>query len=345
MNDKPILSVNDLRVDYRTGAGQTAHVIRGIDLELYERQSLALVGESGCGKSTLALSLLRLLPKLGRVTGGSVTYRGADGTETDVLGLNGRALRGWRWSEVAMVFQGAMNAFNPVLKIYDQFADTMRAHADSKPSKKDVYDRAAAVLESVRLDPARVLPSYPHELSGGMRQRVLIALSLLLEPRILVLDEPTTALDLLTQRAIVDMLHELRAELGFAMIFVSHDLPLASELADRVCTMYAGRVIETGTVADTFTDPRHPYTVGLIRAVPPVHAGAEEPISIPGTPPDLADLPAGCTFRQRCAWAVDECAEAEPGLESVTGRGGGMDHAAACLRWDAVRLHDPEVSK
>lgn len=339
-NDQPLLSVRDLRIQYRTGSGRTVEAVRGVDLDLYANQSLALVGESGCGKSTLGLGLLRLLPKLGRVSGGSVTYRRSDGTTVDVLGLRGRALRQWRWSEVAMVFQGAMNAFNPVLRVRDQFADTMRAHAPDRrrPTTKDITERAGAVLRQVRLEPHRVLDSYPHELSGGMRQRVLIALSLLLEPRVLVLDEPTTALDLLTQRAIVDMLHELRAAHGFAMIFVSHDLPLAHELADRVATMYAGRVVESGEVGDIFTAPRHPYTVGLIKAVPPVRAGSAEPISIPGSPPDLGALPHGCTFRARCPWAGDGCATTDPVPSTVTDRADRVDHQAACLHWEAVGL-------
>ena len=339
----PILSVRDLNIAYRTGSGRTVTAVRGVDFDLYPQQSLALVGESGCGKTTLGLGLLRLLPKLGYVSGGSISYRGPTGTVTDVLGLSGRSLRRWRWSEVAMVFQGAMNAFNPVMKIIDHFADTIRAHRvdGKKASRKEIRDRAATALESVRLEPDRVLSSYPHELSGGMKQRILIALALLLEPQVIVLDEPTTALDLLTQRAIVDMLHELRQRHGFAMIFVSHDLPLASELADRVATMYAGRIIESGTVHDVFTRPRHPYSVGLIKAVPPVRAGADEPMSIPGSPPDLAALPTGCAFRSRCPYADDECGEIDPELEPVIQRPEGLSHETACLRWQEVGLSKP----
>jgi peptide/nickel transport system ATP-binding protein len=181
------------------------------------------------------------------------------------------------------------------------------------------------VLGKVRLDPGRVLDAYPHELSGGMKQRVLIAMSLLLDPQILVLDEPTTALDIRTQRTVVDLLHDLRAQLGFATIFVSHDLPLAAELADRVATMYAGRIIELGGVRDIFYRPRHPYTVGLLDAVPPVVGDLPDLVSIPGGPPSLLALPPGCPFRPRCARAHDDCAAAEPRLESV-----GAAHTAAC---------------
>ncbi|CAM3497008.1 ABC transporter ATP-binding protein [Stackebrandtia soli] len=345
MSEEPIFSVRNLRIEYRTGAGRTVEAIRGVDFDLHANQSLALVGESGCGKSTLGLGLLRLLPRLGRVSSGEITYRHRDGETVDVLKLRSTALRRWRWGEVAMVFQGAMNSFNPVMRISDQFADTMRAHAPSgkRYSRKEIVERASEVLRSVRLEPGRVLPSYPHELSGGMRQRVLIALALLLKPQVLVLDEPTTALDLLTQRAIVDMLHTLRAELGFAMIFVSHDLPLASELADRVATMYAGRVIESGGVGDVFSTPRHPYTSGLIRAVPPVRAGSAEPESIPGAPPDLAGLPSGCAFRPRCRHAVEDCEQTDPVLELVASRADGLAHEAACLRWESIAEQEKEA--
>ncbi|NGN67905.1 ABC transporter ATP-binding protein [Streptomyces sp. A7024] len=352
----PVLSVRDLRIGYRSG-GRLVEAVRGVDFDLYPNEALALVGESGSGKSTLGLGLLRLLPRTGQITGGEVRYRAPGGdqveaTDYDVLSLEGTRLRRFRWSEAAMVFQGAMNAFNPVLRIGEQFADTMRAHApEGRLGREDIRERAGDCLRSVRLEPGQVLGSYPHELSGGMRQRALIALAMVLEPRVLILDEPTTALDLLTQRAIVDMLQELRAERGFAMIFISHDLALASELADRVATMYAGRIIESGTADDLFREPRHPYTAGLIGAVPTVHGGALEPVSIPGAPPDLARLPAGCSFASRCSYAVDECRTTDPGLLMVTDRPAGeTSHEAACLRWEAVRmpamaLQDEEAGK
>ncbi|MDG4862225.1 ABC transporter ATP-binding protein [Streptomyces sp. T-3] len=348
-----LLSVRDLRIGYRSG-GRTVEAVRGVDFDLHPDQTLALVGESGSGKSTLGLGLLRLLPRTGRITGGQILYRppGGDadavteaGAKTqdgayDVLRLDNSRLRRWRWTEVAMVFQGAMNAFNPVLRIGEQFADTMRAHSpEGRPGREAIRERAGESLRAVRLEPGQVLDSYPHELSGGMRQRALIALALVLEPNVLILDEPTTALDLLTQRAIVDMLQELRAQRGFAMVFISHDLALASELADRVATMYAGRIIEAGTADDLFREPRHPYTAGLIGAVPTVHAGPREAVSIPGAPPDLARLPSGCSFAPRCSYVVDECRTTDPGLRTVTARPeGGASHTAACLRWEEVRM-------
>ncbi|MEU4602180.1 ABC transporter ATP-binding protein [Kribbella sp. NPDC023972] len=331
---KPLLSIRDFNVEYRTGSGGTVRAVRGVDLDLFPGESLALVGESGCGKTTLGLGLLRLLPRLGHATG-KVIFNRADGTEIDVLGLNGRDLRQFRWRDAAMVFQGAMNAFNPVLKIRAHMHDTMRAH--TRATKQEIEDRASELLRLVRLEPARVLGCYPHELSGGMRQRVLIAMSLLLEPEVLILDEPTTALDILTQRSIVDVLHEVRERLGFSMVFISHDLSLAAELADRVATMYAGRIIETGGVRDLFYRPRHPYTLGLIKAVPPIVGDLPDLESIPGGPPSLAALPPGCKFNPRCKYATEECTEADPPLLPVTDQPG-SGHEVACIHWKEVHL-------
>jgi peptide/nickel transport system ATP-binding protein len=326
---EPILSVRDLAVEYKTGTG-TVRAVRGVSFDLYPNESLALVGESGCGKTTLALALLRLLPKLGSTPSGTVEYRRRDGIVVDLLKLDREELRRFRWSEAAMVFQGAMNSLNPVLRIRDQMRDTVRAH-DRRMSNEEIRRKGRDALRKVKLDPERVLPAYPHELSGGMKQRVLIAMSLLLDPQILVLDEPTTALDILTQRAIVNLLHDLRARLGFAMIFVSHDLPLAAELADRMATMYAGRIIELGDVRDLFHQPRHPYTLGLIKAVPPVVGDLPEIASIPGGPPSLLNLPPGCPFHPRCSYAQADCLESDPALTDV-----GFRHTAACHHSDKV---------
>jgi peptide/nickel transport system ATP-binding protein len=334
----PILSAKDLVVRYTTGKHSYLDAVRGVTFDLYPGQSLALVGESGCGKTTLGLGLLRLLPRLGSVPAGSLEYVGKNGKKIDVLKLNRSALRRWRWEEAAIVFQGAMNSFNPVIRIGDQMIDTIKAHLgnDRRLTKTEMEDKCGDTLRSVRLEPRQVLPSYPHELSGGMRQRVLIAMSLLLDPRLLILDEPTTALDILTQRAIVDLLAELRERLGFTMIFITHDLALAAELADRVATMYAGRLIETGSVRDIFSDARHPYTAGLINAVPPVTGDLPTLASIPGSPPSLASLPGGCAFRDRCGYAIADCATTDPELYQIQARMDGLTHAAACIRWQDV---------
>jgi peptide/nickel transport system ATP-binding protein len=247
-----------------------------------------------------------------------------------VLSLKTDPLRQFRWRECAMVFQSALNAFNPVLRIWEQIWDTAKSHGWK--DKQAVYERAIELLNFVQLDADRVINAYPHELSGGMRQRVLIAMSLLLNPQILILDEPTTALDILTQRTIIELLRRLKKEKGFAMIFISHDLAIAAELADRIATMYAGRVVEIGPTEALFYTPRHPYTLGLIRAVPTVTGDFEELASIPGSPPDLVNLPGGCKFHPRCAFATEQCRQEEPELEKV-----GPSHYAACWHWPQVK--------
>lgn len=330
-NAPVVLAVRDLVVEYRTGRGPV-EAVRGVSFDLRAGEAIALIGESGSGKSTLGLALLRLLGKPGRVRSGTVEYRARDGKTIDVLALRPEELRRFRWRECAMVFQSALNALNPVLRVWDQILDTVRAHRPTA-RRGEVRERAVELLRLVQLDPERVLPAYPHELSGGMRQRVVIALSLLLDPQVLILDEPTTALDILTQRTIIDVLHDLRSRLGFATIFISHDLSIAAELADRVATMYAGRVIELGSVRDLFYQPKHPYTVGLLNAVPPIAGDLVELKSIPGSPPNLLSLPAGCAFHPRCPYVTEECKTADPPLLPV-----GPAHTAACIHADQVRL-------
>ncbi len=321
------LSLDNVCVNYFTRRGEV-QAVRGVDLELAAGESLALIGESGSGKTTLGLAIVRLLAKAARITEGSILYR-RDGREVNVLNLSGKEMRRFRWSECAMVFQSALNAFNPVLRVWEQAWDTAKAHGWR--DRNAVHAKMMDLLRFVQLEPERVINAYPHELSGGMRQRVLLALSLLLNPQVLILDEPTTALDILTQRTIIDLLRRLKEEQHFAMIFISHDLAIAAELADRVATMYAGAIVELGDTGDIFYRPRHPYTLGLIRAVPTVTGGFEELESIPGSPPDLIDLPSGCKFHPRCAFATQRCHDDEPPLLDV-----GKGHQAACWHWQKV---------
>lgn len=321
------LTLDNVYVNYRTRGGNV-QAVRGVTLDLHAGESLALIGESGSGKTTLGLAIVRLLVDTAKVAPGTITYRRA-GTEVDVLQLNGNALREFRWRDCAMVFQSALNAFNPVLKVWEQALDTARSHGWN--DRQAVREKFLDMLRFVQLDPQRVINSYPHELSGGMRQRTLLAMSLLLDPQILILDEPTTALDILTQRTIIDLLRQIKAEKNITMIFISHDLAIAAELANRVATMYAGRVVELGQTDDIFYRPRHPYTLGLIRAVPTVTGGFEELISIPGSPPDLINLPSGCPFHPRCSFASDKCQQADPPLEQV-----GPKQFAACWHWQDV---------
>ncbi|MBI1800754.1 MAG: ABC transporter ATP-binding protein [Chloroflexi bacterium] len=333
----PTLAVRNLCIEYKARRGRV-RAVRDVSFDLMPGEALALIGESGSGKTTLGLGLVQLLPAAATVTQGGIAYHRADTAnghsappqDIDVLSLKGRELRAFRWKECAMVFQSALNALNPVLRIADQFADTAKAHGYLQGCP--LQERAAHLLNLVRLDPERVWRSFPHELSGGMRQRVLIALSLLLEPQVLILDEPTTALDILTQRNIMDVLKDLRKQLDFSLIFISHDLSLAAELADRVATMYAGAVVESGDVETIFRSPVHPYTIGLINAVPTLAGTKEDLTSIPGSPPDLIEMPSGCKFHPRCPLADARCQSDEPTPVSVA-----PGHSVACWHWQTSR--------
>jgi peptide/nickel transport system ATP-binding protein len=317
-------------VDYEIPRG-TVKAVRGVSFDLRQGESLSLIGESGCGKTTLGLSLIRLLVKAATIRQGQILYQSGD-QSYNVLDLSEREMRHFRWRECAMVFQSALNAFNPVLRIWDQMYDTVKAHGSM--TKTEARQRALDLLNYVQLEPDRVIDAYPHELSGGMRQRVLLAMSLLLKPEVIILDEPTTALDILTQRTIIDLLRRLKREEGFSMMFISHDLSIAAELADRVATMYAGTIVEIGPVNDIFYRPAHPYTLGLINAVPTVTGDFEDLVSIPGAPPDLVDPPPGCKFHLRCPYVTERCRKEEPALEPCKGQ---EDHDAACWHMDEVR--------
>ncbi len=328
MADDIILKVNNISVVYRTERGNV-QAVTNISFNLSKGEALALIGESGCGKTTLSLALVRMLPNNAQVVAGEVLYS-RDGRTRNVLTMESGELRSFRWDECAMVFQGAQNAFNPVLRIRDQFMDTARAHGMTDRQK--VEQRTLELFKLVRLDPKRVFNAYPHELSGGMRQRTLLALGVLLDPQIVILDEPTTALDILTQRAIIDVLKEMQKRLGFSIIFISHDLALAAEMADRVATTYAGKIVEIAAVNDMFYRPLHPYTLGLLRSVPKLDDQEQESQgSIPGDPPNLIKPPSGCRFHPRCAFASDKCKAEEPPLVEYS-----PGHSAACWHTDQV---------
>lgn len=318
-----ILKLENLFIEYSNIRGKVK-AVRGVNLNLYKGENLALIGESGSGKTTLGTAIIRLLPSSGYIKDGKIIYK-SNGNEYDISKFSEKELRLFRWKEIAMVFQSALNSFNPVLKIWDQIYDTARAHGVT--NRAFVRERATDLLRYVQLDPERVINSYPHELSGGMRQRVLIAMSLLLEPKVLILDEPTTALDILTQRNIIELLRIIKNDMGLSMIFISHDLSLAAELADRVAVMYAGAIVELGSVEDIFYRPRHPYTLGLIKAVPTVTSAFRELYSIPGSPPDLINLIPGCKFAPRCEYKDAGCEKEEPVLIEIN-----SGHLVACFR-------------
>ncbi len=314
---EPRLVVRDLCVDYVTARGPVRAIDR-VSFEVGEREILGVAGESGSGKSTLAQALMRILPPPAIVTGGEVRLGDAD-----VLALSERELRELRWRRIAMVFQGAMDALNPVLTIGDQLVDTLRAHRPMPKAR--ARERAAELLGMVGL-PADRLDAYAHRLSGGMRQRVGIAIALALEPSILVLDEPTTALDVIVEREILDQVRALQARLGFSVLFITHDLGRMLEFSDRVAVFYAARLVEIGPAAAIRTNPRHPYTQGLLRAFPSLAGGEADGRAIPGAPPSLQDPPPGCRFHPRCPLATARCREERPELLAPE-----PGHAVACF--------------
>jgi peptide/nickel transport system ATP-binding protein len=341
----PALEIRDLSISYRAAGGDVL-AVRGVDLDLHVGEVLGLVGESGSGKSTLGYGACRLLRPPAVITGGSVVYRGrrGGGAPIEVLNQSPRELQALRWREISIVFQSAMNALNPVLRIRDQIDDVLRAHLDI--SRAERIERVAALLDMVGI-PAGRLKSYPHELSGGMRQRVMIAMALAVEPEIVIMDEPTTALDVVLQREILAEIAELRSRLDFGILFITHDLSLLLEIADRVAVMYAGRLIEVGTASEIHHEPAHPYTRGLLNSFPRVRGPRRELAGIPGSPPDLRTHPQGCSFAPRCRSRIGACLELEMRLDEVPGSTGG--HVTACpftlpaLAGSTLSLSPPEA--
>ena len=290
-SDAKLLEVRGLTVDYGVGE-KTARAVDGVDLAIHEGEILGLAGESGCGKTTIANAVMQLLRPPARITGGSILFQGEN-----LLGKSTEELRRFRWRNVSMVLQSAMNALNPVMRIGDQFVDAMRAH--ERIDKRRALVRTGELLELVGIDRRRA-SSYPHELSGGMRQRVIIAMALALRPELIIMDEPTTALDVVVQREILQQIDALKRDFGFAVIFVTHDLSLLLEFADRIAIMYAGEIVESAPSERLAVNPQHPYTQGLLDSFPPLTGPLARLEGIPGSPPDLRDPPTGCRFNPRC---------------------------------------------
>ncbi len=318
-----VLELKDFSVDYGLGT-EAVRAVNSVSLDVHRSQVLGIAGESGSGKSTLVYAATRLLRAPGVIAGGHVTLnleKDVDGTSrsVDLIGASERDLRKIRWSQVSIVLQSALNALNPVMRVSSAFEEIFKTHRKGM-SKSDRRARAVALLNSVGLDEDR-LSRFPHELSGGQRQRVMIALALALEPQLVIMYEPTTALDVVTQREIINELAGLRARFGFAMIFITHDLSLLVELADEIAVMYAGEIVERAPANDLYSAPRHPYTLGLLNSAPPLHGEHRELEGIPGSPPDLSSMPTGCSFHPRCPFAMERCKLEAPTLKVIHGTG------------------------
>ena len=328
----PLLAVKDLETQFTTSLG-VVRAVDGVSWDVEAGETVALVGESGCGKSVSALSVMRLVAQpAGRIVGGQILFKGRD-----LLGISEEAMRRVRGREIAMVFQEPMTSLNPVLSIGRQLTEPLEIHLGMSPAQ--ARGRAAELLAMVGIpDPARRLAQYPHQFSGGMRQRMMVAMALGCDPALILADEPTTALDVTIQAQILELLKDLSRRMGVALLMITHNLGVVARYADRVNVMYGGRIVERGTAREIYAHPRHPYTLGLLRSVPrldePVRATLEP---IPGQPPDLSRLPPGCAFAPRCAFAVQRCRVEAPPLEEVA-----QGHLSAC--WVAADLGRPAAA-
>jgi oligopeptide/dipeptide ABC transporter ATP-binding protein len=332
----PLLEVRDLQTTFDLSKTLSVRAVDGVSFSVSAGETLAIVGESGSGKSVTSLSIMGLLPKdVGRVSGGSIKLRGRE-----ITTLSDREMRDIRGKEIGMIFQEPMTSLNPVHTVGQQIAEMVIRH--EKLSKSKARVRAIEMLELVGIpEPMIRVDSYPHEMSGGMRQRAMIAMALACEPRILIADEPTTALDVTIQAQMLELMEDLQKKLGMAIIFITHDLGVVAEIADRVVVMYAAQVIETGEVEDIFRNPKMPYTAGLMNSIPRLGSSVNKVRlqAIPGTVPALTSLPDGCRFNPRCAFTTDACRATQPSLESA-----GEGHMIRCSRWQELNLTERQAS-
>jgi oligopeptide/dipeptide ABC transporter ATP-binding protein len=331
--DQPVLEISDLRTYFRTREG-TARAVDGVSFAIGAGETVGLVGESGCGKSVTALSILRLVAAPGRIEPGSKILFGG----RDLVTLPEREIRAIRGNRISMIFQEPMTALNPVFTIGDQVAEVARVHA--RDSRRVAWARAVEMLESVGMpDPARRATEYPHQLSGGMRQRVLIAMALMMKPALIIADEPTTALDVTIQAQILELLKELQQRTGTSILLITHDFGVIAEMASRVLVMYGGEIVEQADVHELFKRPHHPYTEGLMRATPRAGDERERLTVIPGTVPPSTSWPSGCRFRDRCGYAWDQCEREHPPLFEIA-----AGHTSRChLATSSARRATPHA--
>lgn len=313
-----LLEVQNLTTHYSIMRGWV-RAADDVSFEVRKGEAFGLVGESGCGKTTIALSLLKILPPGGKIRKGKIIFDG-----TDIVPLSNEQMRKYRWKHISIVFQGAMNALNPVFKVGDQIAEAIKTH-EAQTSQSEIRGRVGALLELVGIDASRA-DHYPHEFSGGMRQRALIAMALAVNPQLLIADEPGTALDVIVQAQVLRLMRQLKEKLGLSMILISHDLSIIAETCERAAIMYAGKVVEYGDIESIFKNPLHPYTQGLIGAFPSIKGEKKKLTSIPGQPPDLLNPPPACRFHPRCPYVMDVCKKVEPPLLQQ----GPGEHYAAC---------------
>ena len=309
---KTILVIKDLTVHFPINIG-TVRAVEGVDLELRQGEVMGLVGESGCGKSTLGFSILRLLRPPGRIVGGQIIYHGKD-----IVKMGERELLALRGNRISMIFQDPLTSLNPLFRIDKQFIETLQTHIKAI-KKDDAFHKAQNMLESLGISRERLL-EYPHQMSGGMRQRIMIGMSLILSPDLLIADEPTTSLDVIVEAQFLDLLNQLRKDFDLTILLITHNLGIVAQLADRITVMYGGRIAETGAAEAIFMDPLHPYTQGLLASIPNIRLDQPELKAMPGSPPDLVDPPQGCVFHPRCPHAKEICSREKPGRFIKDGR-------------------------
>jgi peptide/nickel transport system ATP-binding protein len=314
----PVLEVEGLTTNYRTLRGWVK-AAEDVSFAVEKGEALGVVGESGCGKTTVALSILKLLPKGGRIRGGKILFEG-----TDLVPMNDKEMRKIRWKGISIVFQGAMNALNPVFRVGDQIVEAIKTH-EPELSKSDARKRAEGLFGMVGVEVSR-LDNYPHEFSGGMRQRALIAMALASNPKLLIADEPGTALDVIVQAQVLQLMRALKEKLGLSMMMISHDLSIVAEVCEKIAIMYAGHVVEYGDIEEIFKEPLHPYTQGMLGAFPSIKGEKKKLISIPGQPPDLLQPPPGCPFSPRCPFAMEVCKTKFPEKKKM----GSGEHYVSC---------------